>query len=276
MINGRGIVSNDIYPFHNPGTAASTNSSTWYAAIQIQGGSNHIIEGLTITDGSGYNIVFSAFNCLIKNVNINGFKINNDGITTGGVTSTIDNCFLHVGDDAVVLYGSNITIKNSIFWQLAGGSIIQLGWRPNTITGANVISNIDVVHADWNDNTVPNIGFINAMSTLAGSGAGLVENFTVQDIYFDTSIMRFLDIRMVKNGTGQPSNFKNFAFNNIHITTANHSDVPLIYLHNYNSSYTVSGFTFKNLYINNVISNQSPLNNDYITTDSPDGITILK
>lgn len=275
-VNGRGILSNDNYSFHYPAAASSSNASDWYKALQIQGGANHLIEGITITDASSFNIVFSAANCVVRNVNINGFKINNDAITTGGNTCVIDNCFIHVGDDALVLYGSNITIKNTIFWQLAGGSVIQLGWRPNIISGTNVISSIDVIHAEWVNDTASNIGFINAMNTLSGSKPGLVQNFTVQDIYFDTNINRFLDIRLSKNGAGQPTNFENFTFNNIHILTGNSTAVPLIYLYRYNSSYTLKTFSFKNLYINNKIADQSAWFNDYITTDTPDAISIIK
>jgi hypothetical protein len=271
MINGRGIISEDIYPFHYPSTDVSTtsNSANWYKAVEVEGGSNHIIEGITIVDGSSYNIVFAGQNVLVQNVNIHGFKTNNDGIQLGNVTSTIDNCFLHVNDDAIILYGTNITIKNCVFWQLPGGSIIQLGWRPVVIGGNNLITNIDVIHAGWTDPTQINMGFINSMNSLPGlnGAAGLTQNFTVSNIYFDTDLMRFLDIRMIKNGAGQPNNFNNFAFSNIHIQTKNGSDVPLIYLSSYDASHTITGFTFSNFYINNQLCKQVPWNNDFITTD---------
>jgi hypothetical protein len=267
MINGRGVLSEDIYPFHNP-DSSSTSSANWYKAVEIEGGSNHTIEGITITDGSSFNIIFAAQNCLVKNVNIHGFKINNDGITTGGDQSTVDNCFVHVNDDGIILYGNDITIKNSVIWQLPGGSIIQLGWRPVVITGTNVINNMDVIHAGWTDTSADNVGFINAMNSLAGSSTGLVENFTVSNIYFDTDILRFLDIRMKKNGVGQPTNFSNFSFLNIYMQTNNGSDIPLIYLSSYDATHKITGFTFKGIYINNQICSQVPWDNDFITTDA--------
>ncbi len=268
MINGRGIISEDTYAFHYPSTASSTSSAGWYKSVEIEGGLNHVIEGITIVDPSSFAIIFASQNCQVTNVNIHGFQINNDAITTGGDGSTIDNCFIHVNDDGMVLYGNNITIKNSVIWQLPGGSIIQLGWRPVVIGGTNLITNIDVIHAGWTDTTSANVGFINAMNTIAGVSNGLVQNFTVSNIYFDTNILRFLDIRLNKNGTGQPTNFSNFAFSNIYITTGNGTATPLIYLSSYDNTHKISGFTFKSIYVNNQLSSQVlQSGNDFITTD---------
>jgi hypothetical protein len=268
LINGRGILSEDIYPYHNPVGAAA-----FYASIQIIGGHDHTIEGITITGATCNNILLNAPKCYVRNVNVNGFELNNDAITTGNNVCVIDNCFFHVNDDCLVLYGANLTITNCVIWQLPGGSIIQLGWRPNLINGTNVIDNIDVIHADWTDTTSQNVGFINAMNILPGSISGLVENFTVSNIYFDTNILRFLDIRMKKNGVGQPGNFNNFTFKNIHILSGNSSAVPLISLSSYDATHTINGFTFQSIYINNQQYLGAPFNNDFVTTDQLTKIT---
>lgn len=268
LINGRGILSEDIYPYHNP-----VGGPNFYSSIQIQGGHNHTIEGITITDATCNNIMLNAPQCYIRNVNVNGFELNNDAVTTGNNICVIDNCFFHVNDDCLVLYGSNLTISNCVIWQLPGGSIVQLGWKPNVIGGTNLIDNIDVIHAEWTDTTSQNVGFINAMNTVAGSGSGLVQNFTVSNIYFDTNILRFLDIRMIKNGIGQPGNFKNFAFKNIHIVSTNSSAVPLISLSGYDATHTITGFTFQSVYINNQLCLGAPFNNDFVTTDQLTKVT---
>lgn len=256
-INGRGIMSNDIYPFHNPvNTYDQSGYPDWYKTIQIEGGSNHIIEGLTFVDGSSMNIMLHADSVTVKNVNINGFKFNNDAITSGGSNNTIDNCFIRDKDDAIIIYKDNITVKNCVFWAL-GGTILQLGWTPHTIAGVNTVTNCDVIHADWSERS-KNGGFISAMNESHSNEANtVVQNFIIKDIYFDNPIDRFVDIRMKGNNKKQPNSFKNFTFDNIHFAKQA-SGKPLIYLSDFDDDHKIEGFKFKNISFNGkALSNSS-------------------
>jgi hypothetical protein len=255
-INGRGILSNEGFAVHYPSTMGlnDSHSKNWYPSISIQNGLNNYIEGVTIIESTAFNISINANNTVIDNVNINGFRYNNDGITIGGADNRIENCFIRTNDDAIVIYSSHLTIDNCVFWQLQG-SIIQLGWTPHSMDDIT-ISNCEILH-DKAQFSEGNVGFINAMNFSKSQNETLITNVTVNNIYFDTPILRFLDIRgdrKFKLGGKSPAmtsslpwSYKNFRFTNIHFNQAN-SMRPLIFVSGYDQTHPLSNFTFENVY----------------------------
>lgn len=258
IINGRGVISSYRYPFHYPDTGDIRDSKfggsrKWYKTIEINGGRNHVIEGLTLIDGSAFYILLNANNSVVKNVKINGFRYNNDGITISGFNITVDDCFLRVNDDAVVLKGKgSYKVKRCIFWQLKGGSCIQLGWYPQTISGKNVIEDCDVLHAEWDDPRSANIGFLNAMNFSNATPHSVVENFVIQNIYIQTEVLRIIDIRMNRNGNKQPNSFRNFFFRNIYAKIPVKSNDKAIYLNGFDQARCINNFIFLDFYINGI------------------------
>jgi hypothetical protein len=281
-INGRGILSNYGYNFHYPLAATSgENYKSWYKTIEIEGGSNHVIEGVTLVDGTSYNIVAGGKNILIKNVKIHGFRFNNDGISINGADNTISNTFIRSNDDAITTsVGSNLKIFNCSFWQLQG-STIQLGWTAASKSSIN-ISNCDIMH-DAAISSDGNVGFINAMNYTSPTKSAIISDVTVSDIYFDTPILRFLDIRGDRNfrladyssSKGEAAwTYQNFYFNNIFFN-GKKGMTPLIYLHGFNEKVPLSNFIFKNLYMNNVkVPRNTMMDKKFLHFKNVDGIQI--
>lgn len=266
-INGRGIISNDQWGFHYPEVGDPHNpvSTGWYKSIVISGGKKHTVEGITMIDGTSFNLVLAGDSCEARNLKIHGFRYNNDAITIAGARAVINDCFIRVGDDGIVANGSrDYDIRNCIFWHLRGGSCIQLGWRPHNINGTNIIAGCDVIHAEWIAPQTQNSGFINYMGDGAGNPNVTMENFTVENIYFDTEVLKIIDIRMNRGGTVYPLNVKNFLFRNIHAKIpADHPSFS-IYFNGRDTANKISGFRFNEFYINNIL--MTPANyqsNDY-------------
>ena len=263
MINGRGVVSQSIFPYHYPDKNPKNGSSkAWYKAVEIYGGRGHLVEGLTFIDGSAYYVLIQADDSKIDNVKVNGFKYNNDAFTLSGSNITLSNCFARSNDDAVVLYTSNLIIGNCVFWQLRG-SIIQLGWRPHTMGGVNLITDCDVLHTEWANWKADNLGFMNAMNAIKADRQeqAVIQNFTIRNIYFDTPLSRFIDISGCLRWGRQSANsytlndkpwvYKNFKFQNIHFNNGS-VGVPsnLIHLEGFNEQNPVTDFSFKDIYFN--------------------------
>ncbi len=270
-INGRGILSNDVYPFHYPDEEPkSANSSKWYKAIGITGGKGHLIEGLTLVDGSSFFIMTNCDNTVVKNVNINGFRLNNDGITLAGEYNTVSNCFIRTNDDAISVGKGNLTIRDCVFWQLVDGSIIQLGWYTHNIGGNNVVTNCDVIHAEWTAENTGNLGFITAMMSSSkyskGDSATAIENFEISNIYFDTKVEKFININpqphwLKRDTLLHPYSFRNFNVHDIHLKTNTGKKEPLNYIQAFDAAHPLNGFQFGGIYINGQLQQEGVSNN---------------
>ena len=258
-INGRGIISNDLWYFHYPKVTPPYDpvSTDWYKSIVISGGKKHSVEGITLIDGTAFNLVLSCDSSLAKNLKIHGFRYNNDGITLAGSDATVTDCFIRVGDDGILTNGSkNFKIDKCVFWHLRGGSCIQLGWRPHNINGTNLIENCDVIHAEWVLPQTQNSGFINYMGNVSGNSNVAIENFVVQDIYFDTEVLKLIDLR-IDRGIKYPINIRNFLFKNIHAKIPSTHPSFSSYFNGYDATNKESNLRFNNFYINGTLLNQT-------------------
>lgn len=264
IINGKGILSSAGYPFHYP--QQKDNPARPYITLYIEGGQKNLISDLTVCDATNATIFIKGQNSTIDNVKIHGFRLNNDGITPIASNNlTVTNSFIHVNDDAVVIYGDNFTMSNCTFWQLGGGSIIQLGWRANVIHGTNSISDCDVLHAEW-QHTNRNAGFVSAMNEFDNPNAknSIVQNFSFRNIYFDTDIDRLVDIQMDPPRKKQPVLYDNFLFENIYFFNKQLNGNPLIYLSDYHDSLScITNFVFKNIFINGTVCSQDCLQQNH-------------
>lgn len=258
-INGRGILSNDGWPFHYPEIGSPQNpvSSGWYKSILISGGKGHLVEGITMIDGTAFNILLACDSAMVRNVNIHGFRYNNDGITAAGPNIHILNCFIRVGDDGIVLNGSgNFEIKNCVFWHLRGGSIIQLGWRPHNMNGYNLITDCDVIHAEWILPQTQNSGFINYMGNIGDNPEARITGFVVRNIHFDTEVLKIIDIRM-NRGRNNPLTISNFLFENIYAKIPAGLPGYTVFLNGGDSTHVIDSFRFVNFNINGTLINDA-------------------
>jgi len=279
-INGRGILSNEGYAYHYPSLGPiREDSKYWYKMINIKQGQNIIIEGITLTEASANNIRVAGKDVLIKNVKIHGFRYNNDGISIHGSGNEISDCFIRVNDDAIVPYTSRLSVNKCVFWQLQG-SIVQLGWTPHSMDSINIF-NCDVIH-DKATNSEGNVGFINAMNYTRSNEEATIKNVNVNNIYFDTPILRFLDIRSDRNfrlidyasSVSLPWLYENFHFKNIYFSKKVNIN-PLIYLHGFSHDLPLSNFTFENIYINDTkISSEKMNDSSFINTKNTNEVQI--
>jgi hypothetical protein len=268
IINGKGILSSVGYPFWHP--QRKDNPASPYITLYIEGGQGNLISDVTICDATNATVFIKGQNSTIDNIKIHGFRLNNDGITPVASNNLmVTNSFIHVNDDAVVIYGDNFTMTNCTFWQLGGGSVIQLGWRANVIHGTNSISDCDVLHAEWK-HTDRNGGFVSAMNEFDNPTAqnSIVQNFSFRNIYFDTDVDRLVDIQMDAPRKKRPVVYDNFLFENIYFLNKKMNGNPLIYLSDYHDSLRcITNFVFKNIVINGNICSMDCLqqNNLYST-----------
>ncbi|KAH7113104.1 dextranase [Dactylonectria estremocensis] len=61
---------------------------------------------------------------------------------------TVKDCFWHVNDDAIKLYHSNANIKDVTIWKCHNDPIVQMGWKPRSVSGV-AISGLRIIHTRW-------------------------------------------------------------------------------------------------------------------------------
>jgi hypothetical protein len=254
-INGRGILTADGYPWHYPAAATDLSSSHYDNLISLQGGENCSIEGITMIKASGFNIIAWGFNTNISNVKINGFKYNNDGINMAQTGVVINNCFIRDNDDAIDAYASNVTISNCIWWQLQGAEINLGGWKPANLSNYT-ISNCTVLH-DKAAKSDADCGFLSGNYVSPTTATGTISNFTLTNLYFDTPVLRFIDIRADRNNVNMALQQAVWVVRDIHISNVYFNQpapttYPLIYIHGYDSNHPLIDFTFTNVSVNKV------------------------
>lgn len=262
LINGRGVISSDTYPLHYAGNSPKQANVEFYKTIMLEGANNSVIDGVTIVAPTSWGIYLHANYVKVNNVNILSWRWACDGINTSGRFVTVDSCFVRANDDNITLSGcpGDITIENCIFWPLDNGSVIQFGWRPHSITGINLIRNIEVLHSNWSEEQEGDRGFITSMNTenkpdWTGAKEYVVENFTVENIYFDDPIPRFIDIRPDREFNGSsnknyPVTYNNFVFKNITLKSNSNLSGPLNYLKGFDVTHGINGFSFENVIVN--------------------------
>jgi len=254
VINGFGILSATGYPYHNGGSSYSA----WYKMIEA---STHIsIYDITIAEPTGPMInLTNVFT--IDRVQEIGLFFNNDGITPGG-SGTISNCMITDEDDAIVPFGSNITIKHNIFWETQGAAI-QLGWTPHTLSNITITGNT-VIH-DQNSFSPfnnPDQGFINAQMVSGTTIPAVISNIFSDSTTFDTRVNVVVDIRSYRSGINygifqSPWSYVNFTMQHVFLSQGTF-DQPQFFTYLYNPCQLPASYTVSSVYLN---GNAAPLGN---------------
>jgi hypothetical protein len=158
-IRGHGIMSGefaDSEEFVHSEAEAAANAAA-YTMLHGNTGNPRggTVSGITIVRSPYYNINGSISYCRDVKI-ISPWWQNTDGIAlagddgnsgTYGYRSTIDDCFIYVGDDAItkVLTGNELVANGNVIIQSVASSIL-LGYTSSpTITGRTVVSNTTVV-----------------------------------------------------------------------------------------------------------------------------------
>jgi len=84
----------------------------------------------------------------INNVKSLGWNSINGGFRLGD-NSTVSNVFLRCGDDSLMMWGTNVTVRNATVWQNYNGGVVNLGWADNSAGDGCLIDGLYVVKTDW-------------------------------------------------------------------------------------------------------------------------------
>lgn len=268
LVNGRGIISGTEYAWHYPG---GTDFSAWYYHLGFITGNTIAIDGITIIDATGPQILLSGTTKSITYVNEIGFYYNQDGITLNSAgSSLIDHCYDMMHEDWCVYYTSNVTNTNNIGFARSASSN-QFGYTPHNLS--NFVFDHNTILHDLGSNPLSNVGYASAQNTSISSSPVTVSNIVFSNLTFETPIIRFIDFRANKNVSQvQHITYTGFTFSN-NTFAQSFSDVnPFMYF--YGQSGNLSQYpTFTNMLMNGTYaqisdySNTLYFNNQYLTSN---------
>lgn len=139
-ITGRGVISGEDFPWHSP-------AFTW-GLLNIDGGRNHVLDGLTLVDSPMFYIASVASGCTINNVKLAAaWTFNSDGLDVGP-SSVVTDVFVRSNDDSLKLSGSGGTVRRAVVWQSINGAVVQAGWVNLQRTDI-LVDEVDVIHVDY-------------------------------------------------------------------------------------------------------------------------------
>ncbi len=176
-----------------------------------------IVEGIMVADFNKFAIrLLGSHNAIHWCKTLGAWRYNHDGLVAWA-HSTMEYCFIHADDDAIKIYDDNVAVNDCVIWHMQNGACLQLGWE--SLAAKNVsVRNIDIIRAEWLDEGMQsNIGVVN-LRLPTGRG-NLSENFLFENIYVDTPILKFLDLRMkrTERNDGGRHKIKDYVFRNIHV-----------------------------------------------------------
>jgi hypothetical protein len=153
------------------------------------------LEGIVIADTKFFAVRLLGTNNNVQWVKIvGGWTYNTDGIAAFA-NSRIAHCFIWANDDSLKPYRDNLAILDCVIWQLNNGAVIQLGW--GNANAANVtINNIDILHAEWNNNAA-NRGIVSCIGDKFARGgmSGSDRSFFIENLVTETPVPFIFNIR---------------------------------------------------------------------------------
>ena len=183
-IFGRGVLSE-----------AKLNYRESHAVEAIDGSDQIDLEGIVLADTKYFAVRLLGKNNTVKWIKIvGGWTYNTDGIAAFS-GSSVAHCFIWANDDSIKPYRDNLVISDCVVWQLNNGAVIQLGWGNAQATNVT-ISNVDVLHAEWNNNAA-NRGILSCIGDKFGKGgmSGLQSSFLIDNLTTATPMPFIFNIR---------------------------------------------------------------------------------
>jgi hypothetical protein len=166
-----------------------------HAVEALHHSDNIDLEGIVVADTKFFAVRLLGTNNTVEWVKVvGGWTYNTDGIAAFG-GSHVAHCFVWANDDSLKPYASNLTISDCVVWQLNNGAVIQLSWGDAKATNV-VISNVDVLHAEWNNNAA-NRGVISCIGDKFAKGgmASWQKSFLIENLVTETSVPFLFNIR---------------------------------------------------------------------------------
>ncbi len=105
------------------------------------------LDGIVITDHN-HAMADTLVNGSVNNVKGIGWNGLNGGFRLGDNT-TVSNVFLRCGDDSLMMWGSNVIVRNATVWQTYNGGVVNLGWNNTSPGDGCLIDGLYVVRTDW-------------------------------------------------------------------------------------------------------------------------------
>ena len=212
------------------------------------------LEGIVIADKKFYAVRLLGTNNTVGWVKIvGGWTYNTDGIAAFA-GSRVAHCFIWANDDSLKPYRDNTTISDCVIWQLNNGAVIQLGW--GNARAANVtISNVDILHADWNNNAA-NRGIVSDIGdkfAKKGGMSGSHDSFLLEDIITETPVPFIFNIRP---NPASPDQIHGMIFKNWNIAMNMTLDYPN-YIECAVANNKFDGFEFDNFALNGKVLTES-------------------
>ena len=106
------------------------------------------LDGIVITDHN-HATADLLVNGSVNNVKSLGWNGLNGGFRLGDNT-TASNVFLRCADDSLMMWGTNVTVRNATVWQNYNGGVVNLGWAANSAGDGCLIDGLYVVKTEWN------------------------------------------------------------------------------------------------------------------------------
>ena len=198
-IHGRGILSGETFPFDT-----SLHSNFTWALLNMDNGSDHGVEGITLVDPPMYYFRSYAPGVSIRNVKlVSAWTFNTDGVVTGQ-NGLVEDCFIRANDDSVKLYDDGMRVRDSVVWQLKNGAVFQLGWW-SVVDRQNIsATNIDIIHTEWLEPGVSQASTNDAVLDCAPGGSRAYDTryISLQNIRVEGFVYRLLNLVLNPGAVG--------------------------------------------------------------------------
>lgn len=191
-IRGRGILDGSDVP------EGSNNRM-----IMLEKCENSLIEGILIFNSLTWTVVPVECNNLeINNIKQINWDFGSDGIDLVGCTNIdIKNCFLRNNDDCIVIKSfdyadkyqndplagrpvKNINVTNTVFWNMAWGNAIEIGFELRTSSISDVtFRNCDIIHVERG-----------AAFSIHNGDRAVVENIRYENIRVENARHKLIDL----------------------------------------------------------------------------------
>jgi hypothetical protein len=138
------------------------------------------LDGIVITDHN-HATADLLVNGSVNNVKSLGWNSINGGFRLGDNT-TVSNVFLRCGDDSLMMWGTNVIVRNATVWQNYNGGVVNLGWDANSAGDGCLIDGLYVVKTDWQSPTNPSFN----KTQLDGQNNAVIASLMVPGTKFGT------------------------------------------------------------------------------------------
>ena len=245
LIGGRGILSGENIP-QSVCVVTAAGCPDMIDGTQIAG--NASIHGITIINEPWQGIQLNGTGNAVRNIKVISWQGNETGIRAGAELDTgsvVESCFLKVGDDALLLFSSNLRVSGCTIWQLDNASPFNLGVNQPANINHVTVENSDVVRTEYD---FPNPD-CSVFATLSSGGKSQKSDYTFRNIHVENSSFQLFKIAVGPNGYTTIHNntlgsISNLSFSNIEVT--DQQVLPDLF-ESFDLQHQVSNVTFHNV-----------------------------